>query len=381
MYLNTSIHFIPLIHISDLVNFISLMTTETDVLEFALDASHVLRIPKHFGRYEYVKTIGAGASSIVLLVRHVVTSSLFACKVVSRQQLIDENNFVRFEQEVRLLGSLSHPNVVRVEEIVFEPELIYLILEYCCQGDLFSHIVAEGMFAEHRARLLFRQIAEALSYIHSKDIAHRDLKPDNILIDREFNAKLADFGLCHVTNSKQLLQTPCGSPLYAPPEILSGQGYDGKAADIWSLGIVLYAMVTGMLPWSSENQIELFRQIKECPIEIPPHLSPLLQDLLSRMLDKDPAKRATIGEVLNSPWFPRSQPGWKGIGRASSYSVYNMPGIQPPTSPLVLVPAKRIVIRPRPAGVAASMASVPPLASLQPISAGVKRGRAAVDLH
>jgi serine/threonine protein kinase len=353
--------------------------SDSDVLEVTLDPSHVLRIPKHFSRYEYVKILGAGFSSIVLLVRNVITSGLFACKVVCRQQLIDEGIFERFEQEARLLGSLSHPHVVRLEEILFDPELIYLILEYCSQGDLFSHIVAEGMFAEHRARLIFRQIAEALNYIHSKDIAHRDIKPDNILIDREFSAKLADFGLCHVTSSKHLLQTPCGSPLYAPPELLSGQGYDGKAADIWSLGIVLYAMVTGMLPWSSDNQIELFKQIQESPVEIPAHFSPLLQDLLSRMLEKNPAQRATISDVLNSQWFPRAQPGWKGIGRAASYSPHGMAMTAPMTNPILFAPSKRILIRPRASGISGSMVSFPALSQAPSISNVVQRRKPSLE--
>jgi serine/threonine protein kinase len=342
------------------------MTFIEVALEVAMNDSHILHIPKRFGRYEYIKTIGAGSSSIVILVRHIISSGLFACKVVSRQQLLNENIFERFEQEVRLLGSLSHPNIVRLEDVVFEPELIFLVLEYCCQGDLFSHIVAEGMFAEHRARTIFRQIGDALNYIHSRDIAHRDLKPDNILIDKQFNAKLADFGLCHVTSAKNLLKTPCGSPLYAPPEIISGQDYDGKAADIWSLGIVLYAMVTGMLPWSSDNQIELFRQIRETTVEIPAHLSPMLQELLSRMLEKNAAKRATIGEVLASQWFPKVQPGWKGIGRASSYSPHAMTTIGHQSNPILLLPTKRVVVRPRP--MVGTITGVPSLAQAHTIN-------------
>jgi serine/threonine protein kinase len=351
---------------------------DSDFLDVSVDDSHVLHIPKHFGRYEYIKTLGAGASSIVILVRHIVSSALFACKVVSRQHLIDENIFDRFEQEVRLLASLSHPNIVRLEEVVFDPGLIFLVLEYCAQGNLFSHIVSEGMFPEQRARVIFRQIAEALSYIHERDIAHRDLKPDNILIDRLFNAKLADFGLCHVTKSKSLLRTRCGSPLYAPPEILAGKDYDGKAADIWSLGVVLYAMVTGMLPWSSDNQIELFRQIREMDVEIPAHLSSMLQELLVKMLNKDPANRATITEVLNSPWFPKQGPGSKGIGRAASYSPHTSTGPGRSPSPILLMPTKRVLVRPRKVAGVTSVGSVLPAQCPLPI---VPRQVGAADLH
>jgi serine/threonine protein kinase len=320
-----------------------------DVVEMAMDNDRVVHIPKTFGRYEYIKTIGGGASGVVILVRHIITHSLFACKVVSRQYLTEENLFDRFEQEVRVLPSLNHPYVVHFEEVVFTPELIFLVMEYCSQGDLFSHIAAEGMFAEGRARSIFQQIAEAVRFIHSKDIAHRDLKPNNVLIDKQFNAKLADFGLCHVSPAGRLLKTPCGSPLYAPPEILASHDYDGKAADIWSLGIMLYTMVTGTLPWSSENHVELFRQIRLADVEIPAHLSPHLQDLLVKMLQRDPSKRLTIAEVLDSPWFVKAQNGpWRQLGRAAteipqrtSLPADRAPGGSPVAGP------KRLIVRPK----------------------------------
>jgi carbon catabolite-derepressing protein kinase len=272
-----------------------------------VNGSELLRVPKRFGRYLYVKTLGTGSSSAVILVRHLVSSSLFACKIVSRSQLVSANVFGRFEQEVRLLPSLTHPNIVHFEEILFSPEFIFVVMEYCSQGDLFSHIVANGLFPESRAREILRHIGGAVQYIHDRDIVHRDLKPENILLDRHFNAKLADFGFCHVAASKSLLRTPCGSPFYAPPEIVCNRDYDGKSADIWSLGILLFTMVTGTLPWSSDNQAELFRQIKECEIVMPGTLSPALREWLTKMLDREPAKRLTIGEVLSSQWCPKQQ--------------------------------------------------------------------------
>jgi serine/threonine protein kinase len=285
----------------------------------------------------------------VILVRHIATHALFACKVVSRQYLTDENLFDRFEQEVRLLPSLNRPNVVRCEDVLFTPELIILVMEYCSQGDLFTHIVNEGMFSEGRARVIFQQIAEAVRFIHSKNIAHRDLKPDNVLIDKQFNAKLADFGLCHIAAAGQLLRTPCGSPLYAPPEILATQDYDGKAADIWSLGIMLYTMVTGTLPWSTENQVELFRQISQADIDVPAHLTPPLQGLLARMLERDPARRLTIGEVLDSEWFPKTQNGpWRNLGRSATEAPPRPPLSTEKTTGLSVGGApKRLIVRPK----------------------------------
>jgi serine/threonine protein kinase len=285
--------------------------TDSETVDVRMHGNRVLHIPRRIGRYEYIKVLGGGGSSVVVLIRRAVSGELFACKVVPRQLLIDEEIFGKFEQEVRLLPSLTHPNIVHFEEIVFGPELIYVIMEYCSQGDLFSHIVNSGCLGEGRSREIFQQIGDAVAYIHDKDIAHRDLKPDNVLLDRLMNAKLADFGLCHVTSSRRLLNTPCGSPLYAAPEVISAIKYEGKMADIWSLGILLYCMVTATLPWSSDNQLELFRQIREADVEIPTHLSASLQDLLTSMLQRNPLSRPTIKQVLSAPWLPRV----KSMGR------------------------------------------------------------------
>jgi serine/threonine protein kinase len=344
--------------------------SRVETLEIMMAGSQVLRVPKRFGRYEYVKTLGSGCSSAVVLARNLVSSGLCACKIVSRVHLINENIFDRFEQEVRLLPSLIHPNIVHFEEIVFDPELIYLVMEYCSQGDLFSHIVSNGLFPEARARDIFQQIAEAIRYIHDRDIAHRDLKPENILLDRHFTAKLADFGLCHVAASKSLLRTPCGSPFYAPPEIIANHDYDGKSADIWSLGVLLFTMVTGSLPWSSENQTELFRQIREADIEIPATLSPALQELLAKMLERNPGKRSTIAEVLSHPWFPKHQNGLKrgGCLRAATWAlVPDQVAEEAPVAAYVPSGPRRLLVRPRRKAAATSTLPSVPHTLLPPV--------------
>jgi serine/threonine protein kinase len=346
-----------------------------EVLEMAMDDGHILRVPKHFGRYEYIKTLGEGGSGIVVLVRHAISLVLFACKVVSREFLNDHNLFDRFEQEVRLLPSLIHLHIVHFEEVLFTPDLIFLIMEFCSQGDLLTHIANEGMFAVGRARIIFHQIAEAVKFIHGKNIAHRDLKPNNVLIDKQFNAKLADFGLCHVSTAGKLLKTPCGSPLYAPPEILSSQDYDGKAADIWSLGILLYTMVTGTLPWSSENQIELFRQIRQADIDVPAHLSPTIQELLAKMLQRDPVSRLTIEEVLESSWFPKTQNTLKPLGRAATDSPHrrgSVTGGGLALSPIIAGGGpKKLIVRPKKTTTMGQTVTASPSFRLPTVGSGV----------
>jgi serine/threonine protein kinase len=260
----------------------------------------------------------------------------------------------KFEQELRLLPTLNHRHIVRFEEIVFEPEVIYLVMEYCSKGDLFTRIATQGPLREGSARDLFRQICEAVEYIHSRDISHRDLKPENILLSSDGEVKLADFGLCHSTSSRRLLITPCGSPLYAPPEIISAREYDGKSADVWSLGICLYVMVTGVLPWTDDNQVELFRQICHLDIDIPEWLSSPLQTLVSQMLAREPTLRPSVRNVLDAEWVTGGrQPGFTKsrsclVKRVLPSPVPGHEALEPPYK----AAARRLVVKPKKADVA-----------------------------
>lgn len=262
-----------------------------------------IQIPLHFGHYDYVRTIGTGSFSIVALVTERNSNKQFACKICSRQLLMTKSIFDRFEREVRIMQSLCHPSLVQLLDVVYDQNLIYLIMEYCLNGELFQVIADHGSLDENLARRMFGQIVEGMTYIHSRDIAHRDLKPENILLDAGMNAKITDFGLCHQVDEKTLLRTPCGSPFYASPEILSSVPYDGKLSDVWSLGVVLYTMVTGALPWNDTNQIKLFKQIIDANFVIPRSLSPHLRDLISRLMRPDPNDRPTMSEILKHPWL------------------------------------------------------------------------------
>ncbi|OHT16613.1 CAMK family protein kinase [Tritrichomonas foetus] len=272
------------------------------VLETITD-EYVLKVPRKIGKYQYMKTLGRGSFAAVILLQHTVTKKLFACKVVSREFLQRLNIFVRFEQEVRIMQSMKHESIVAVEEVVYDPDHIYLILEYCSHGDLFQMICQCGPYREPELQRVFKKIVEGLDYIHSHSVAHRDLKPENILLDDDFNPKIADFGLCHELSAKKLLMTPCGSPFYAPPEIINNEKYDGKLSDIWSLGVVLFTMATGSLPWTEPNQTALFLQIEQCDFTIPSDVSPPIQALINMMMVKDPKLRPSTKEILNSPWL------------------------------------------------------------------------------
>lgn len=261
------------------------------------------QIPTLIGKYKFIRRIGKGSFSVVNLVKSIQDKSLHACKVVSRNVLADLGIFPRFEQEVRLMQSLQHPNIIKLEEVIYEQDYIYLIMEYCSNGDLFQRIIDFGPYIDPTLRSIFRSIVEGISYMHKHNIAHRDLKPENILLDSNMNPKIADFGLCHETNEMKLLTTPCGSPFYAPPEIISNKAYDGKRSDVWSLGVVLYTMATGALPWTEINQSKLFLQIQSADFSIPTELTPPVQQLLLQMLSQNPKDRPTIDQILSNPWL------------------------------------------------------------------------------
>lgn len=279
-------------------------------------------IPVKFGKYDYVRTLGSGSFSVVALVVDRTTNAQYACKICSRQLLIERNIFDRFEREVRTMQSLRHPSLVGLEDVVFDSQLIYLVMEYCFNGELFQVIADQGRFEESVARRIFTQIVSGMIYIHSHDIAHRDLKPENILLDADMNAKITDFGLCHPVDTNTLLTTPCGSPFYAPPEIISNQPYDGKKSDVWSLGVVLYTIVTGALPWQESNQVQLFRQILDADYRIPRYLSPGLRDLISRLIRADPNDRPTMEEIAAHPWVADGMDEFGATGLGAARGAY-----------------------------------------------------------
>lgn len=265
-------------------------------------ADEDVEVPIIFGKYKIIKIIGTGAFSIVALVTTLSNSQLYACKICSRKSLNENNLFYRFEREVRTLQTLNHPNIVRLYDVVYEDNLIYLIMEYCQHGELFQFIIDQQRVPEFLARNIFKQLLDAIAYIHSKSVAHRDIKPENILLDAENNAKIADFGLCHPITNK-LLETPCGSPFYAPPEVIANEQYDGKASDVWSLGVVLFTMVTGSLPWRQANQTQLYLQIQNADFVIPGFVTPNCRDIIQRCMSHNPSERPMPMDLIMHPWF------------------------------------------------------------------------------
>jgi Protein kinase domain/Adenylate sensor of SNF1-like protein kinase/Kinase associated domain 1 len=214
----------------------------------------------------------------------------------------------KVQREINILHLCTHPHIIRLYEVVDTPTDIFLVNEYVSGGELFDFIVSKGRLSADEARNFFHQIISGVEYCHFQKIVHRDLKPENLLLDANKNIKLADFGLSNLMRDGEFLRTSCGSPNYAAPEVISGHLYAGPEVDVWSCGVILYALLCGSLPFDDESIPSLFKKIKSGMYSLPTHLSQLAKNLIPRMLEVDPMKRITIPEIRMHPWFQHKLP-------------------------------------------------------------------------
>ena len=260
-------------------------------------------VPSVLGDYSLKGTIGSGSFSIVKLAQHQKTKEYFACKIVPRNKMVDDGFEIRFEREIRINQQIHHQNVVQIIDLMKDEMNFYIFMEFCPNGELFNHIINMGKLEENEAADFTYQILNGIKHVHELGIAHRDLKPENILFDINGMLKISDFGLSKFVGKNGLVETPCGSPCYASPECLSGQPYDGRRSDLWSIGVILFAMVTGQLPWTKRNQLDLYQQIRAGDFTIPSTVSEKGADLIRRFMTVDINKRITVEQALNHPWI------------------------------------------------------------------------------
>ncbi|XP_044259077.1 SNF-related serine/threonine-protein kinase [Tribolium madens] len=256
------------------------------------------------GLYDLEETLGRGHFAVVKLARHVFTGEKVAVKVIDKSKL-DEVSKAHLFQEVRCMKLVQHPNVVRLYEVIDTATKLYLILELGDGGDLYDYIMRHDTgLSEQLAKEYFRQIVRAISYCHQLHVVHRDLKPENVVFFEKLGVvKLTDFGFSNKFCPGQKLETSCGSLAYSAPEILLGDSYDAPAVDIWSLGVILYMLVCGQAPFQEANDSETLTMIMDCKYSVPPHVSKDCQDLIARMLVRNPEKRATLAEIANHKWL------------------------------------------------------------------------------
>ncbi|KAK8899301.1 hypothetical protein M9Y10_001614 [Tritrichomonas musculus] len=269
----------------------------------------VIFYPNTIGPYTIKDTIGEGAFSIVKLVYNELLSQYFACKIVPIHMLNERNLFHRFELEIRISQLMRRQDVAAVTDILKDENNYYVFMEYYPYGNLLDYIIDKKKLPEDEAKYLMYQIFDAVNYIHKQKVSHRDLKPENIMIDSNGHLRISDFGLSRYVDENNLVKTPCGSPCYVSPECIGGKEYDGLVSDIWSCGVILYAMVTGMLPWTKRKMNELFRQIRMGDYRIPEHVSAQCANLIQLLLTVDPKNRITIEEGKSHTWFNVKSPG------------------------------------------------------------------------
>ncbi|XP_060771634.1 serine/threonine-protein kinase MARK1-like [Neoarius graeffei] len=256
----------------------------------------------HIGNYRLLKTIGKGNFAKVKLARHLLTGREVAVKIIDKTQL-NPTSLQKLFREVRIMKILNHPNIVKLFEVIETEKTLYLIMEYASGGEVFDYLVAHGRMKEKEARAKFRQIVSAVQYCHQKRIVHRDLKAENLLLDADMNIKIADFGFSNEFMVGNKLDTFCGSPPYAAPELFQGKKYDGPEVDVWSLGVILYTLVSGSLPFDGQNLKELRERVLRGKYRIPFYMSTDCENLLKRLLVLNPIKRGSLEQIMKDKWM------------------------------------------------------------------------------
>ncbi|WFD21486.1 non-specific serine/threonine protein kinase [Malassezia equina] len=260
--------------------------------------------------FELLKVIGKGSFGKVMQVRKKDTSRIYALKIIRKAHIISRSEVTHTLAERTVLAQVNCPFIVPLKFSFQSPDKLYLGLAFVNGGELFHHLQREGRFSEERSRFYAAELFCALEHLHSFHVIYRDLKPENILLDFTGHIALCDFGLCKLNmGDKETTHTFCGTPEYLAPELLLGRGYT-KAVDWWTLGVLLYEMLTGLPPFFSEEVNEMYRKILQEPLTFPPSVRPDARDLLTRLLQRDPAQRlgsppGGASDIKNHPFFTK----------------------------------------------------------------------------
>lgn len=266
---------------------------------------------RSIGDYQIIRTIGSGSTGKVKLGVNIRTQRKVAIKIISRKYINDpskksketpSSRKKRILREAAILNLVHHPNIVRLYDLYVTEEYYCMVFEYVDGGQMLDYIITHGRMNEEQAQKFFLQLISAVSYCHENGIVHRDLKIENVLIDTKGDVKLVDFGLSNFFDPSDKLKTFCGSLYFAAPELLRGIVYTGPEIDVWSLGIILYVLVCGKVPFDDKSMSALHDKIKSGLFLLPDHLSIQCRNLLKSMIEVDPKRRARVDEILKHPW-------------------------------------------------------------------------------
>ena len=259
------------------------------------------------GSIEIKQIIGKGNFGKVLLGIVKKTGEKIAIKIIDKVKMNKCCSSNQLKRELNAMTQMDNLNVIKIYKIDDKENEYKIYMEYCEKGELYDHIVKNKYLEEEEASYYYYQLINGLEYIHSKNIVHRDLKPENLLITKDYILKIIDFGLSNYHDIDNLLNTPCGSPSYASPEMVSGKQYNGTLVDIWCTGIILFAMLSGYLPFEANDNYSLFKKIIECKIDYPIDISKSAIDLMKKILINDPSKRITIQGIKKHPFYLEGQ--------------------------------------------------------------------------
>jgi len=279
------------------------------------------------GHYILGETLGIGTFGKVKVGFHQLTGHKVAVKILNRQKIKNLDVVGKIRREIQNLKLFRHPHIIKLYQVISTPTDIFMVMEHVSGGELFDYIVKHGKLKEEDARRFFQQIISGVDYCHRHNVVHRDLKPENLLLDAALHVKIADFGLSNMMTDGEFLRTSCGSPNYAAPEVISGKLYAGPEVDIWSCGVVLYALLCGTLPFDDEHVPTLFRKIKSGIFPIPDYLNKSVVTLLCHMLQTDPLKRATVDDIRKHDWFAKDCPSYLFPERATDTSIVDIDAI------------------------------------------------------
>ena len=275
-------------------------------MEFTLQNSKAtIKIPSTFGNYRFLDILGSGSFSVCCLAENIKTKEHIAAKIISRTLIKEQGLLAQIEQELRILETVHHPGLCNVYQIIYLEEIIIVCMEYGARGTLYEYLVANGPFHHLDSLNMFQALVETIAFLHTRGIAHRDIKLDNIVLTNDLKPKLIDFGVstaykgvqpseAHVHN---LRTTVCGTFEYMAPEILRGEVYNPYAADIWALGVTLYCMTVGNFPFSGTAK-QIVNQVLNGAYSIPATIHPSIQKIIHACLNYDPSTRINASGLL-----------------------------------------------------------------------------------
>lgn len=284
--------------------------------------------PKHISNFILGEKLGEGTFGKVRKATHILTGEKVAVKILEKSRILEKADKIRVEREIKILKMLKHKHIIQLYSVIQAKTTIYLVMELSSGKELFEHIVKKKRLDEYEASKFFSQIISSVDYLHKIHICHRDLKPENLLLNGDSGLKIVDFGLSNImtkpnsNNTISFLSTACGSPCYAAPEMLEGIKYDGRGADIWSCGIILYAMVCGYLPFEDKNNDVLYKKIKDGKFAVPSFVSEGCKDLIKQILITNPLKRIKLSDIVKHSWFNICNPS---LTEGLITSEYNIP--------------------------------------------------------